>query len=301
MDSPSKDYKSTSTIQLLSTAREADSSKRGFDIWGRSYCRLPDRVLQQIFVELCKPIPIEKKDYDHLYRFFQSHRISEPDPRHLFNLLRTCRTLYSSANAAWGEVPLINQFFISIRQGVRAGSRTYIDAPNLTVFSRDLTHQIRHETQFTARYPSSQQQQLRHRSGGWQEEESAFKDLIHRRCIKWVQTFCRWPPSIIGITPAAAHEQHHDDSFAELLLDFDKRFVGVVNFHHYDDNAREHLMTTSAGGSTRAADLSGFGGFAFWAVICYCTPKEFLVLHSAGNSVWDQSSECPRIAITTRN
>lgn len=73
---------------------------------------------------------------------------------------------------------------------------------------------------------------------------------------------------------------------SQLMSNLRQNFLGVTNFHQYDDNT----------GNSPDEDTRRYGT-RFWAMICHCKRDTFLIIYNAHGTVWDRSFACPRVAM----
>ncbi|KAI5779788.1 hypothetical protein EDC01DRAFT_669863 [Geopyxis carbonaria] len=243
--------------------------------------QLPDRILRRICHYLRCPVVIHKPRNEYLHPFFESQPILEADPRDIFNFYRSCRALYEMRKPVSNkETGFLHKHVITIQRESSIDSPTHHHGiiSRSSTKKRPMTVKSREDSVYEVKSPKSKRPldavQIKE-----EEDHAILMSNLHGLCIQWVQNFIEWP------LPAADDPQINPTT--EVLLNLEKRFVGVLNFHQYsNDNESD-------------TDFSGFGGFSFWTVICLCSPKFFLFMHGAGSSIWDPASPCPRVVFVT--
>jgi len=251
--------------------------------------RLPELALQYVFGYLETPAPIRKSRNQYLHGFFESHRIVDSDPRDLFNLICTCRTIYKAYKEMRRSNKILDQFHIEILrppqlepQLVRMTSpgklQTFVPNPKRQ-HSSELYRQNPPQPSWAVR------SKLAGRLGQLDEDRDALSDILSQHCVKWVSTFISWPAS------SDSEQPFPHDPATQQLVEFRQNFLGVLNFHQYENPSRFMHKDGHTPG--------GFGHVGFWVMICHCREGKFLVLHSSSGSIWNQNIACPRIASVT--
>ncbi|RPA95787.1 hypothetical protein L873DRAFT_1289078 [Choiromyces venosus 120613-1] len=249
--------------------------------------RLPELVLQHIFGYLETPAPIRKLRRQYLHGFFESHRIIESDPRDLFNLICSCRTIYKAYKEMRRSDQILDQFYIEIPRPPRLEPQLVriIGPGKLQTFVANPKRQRSSEL-YRQKLPQASWV-VRSRLAGLEqldEDRDALGDILGQHCVKWVSTFISWPVFSDG------EQSFPHDPATQQLVDFRQNFLGVLNFHQYENPSR-FMDNEGQPGS--------FGHVGFWAMICHCRMGKFLVLHSSSGSIWERNIPCPRIALVT--
>lgn len=221
---------------------------------------------------------------------FSAHDVSESDPRDLYNLLRTCRTLYEySKDISWGD-HLLSRFYINIPGPVQQESLLVhqIGSGKLQIFVMNPKWQparepvVQRDFRISRTVDSIKPIRLRQPN----EHSDTLVDMLSRQCLKWISTFVHWPienpEELIGNSVVDPN----------LMANLRQNFLGVTNFHQYDRSTRPRNS-----GDVRG--VSGYRGQGFWAMICHCKRDTFLVIYNARGTVWDRSFVCPRVAMVT--
>ncbi|KAG0640051.1 hypothetical protein HOY80DRAFT_1071295 [Tuber brumale] len=251
--------------------------------------RLPELALQNVFEYLETPAPIRKSRCQYLHGFFESHLIIESDPRDLFNLICTCRTIYKAYKETRQSDQILYQFYIEIPRPPRPEPQLVrIPGPGrLQTFVANPKRQRPSEL-YSQKNPQPSwivRSRLAGQLEQLDEDRDALADILGQHCVKWVSTFISWPAFSDG------EQSIPHDPAAQELVDFRQNFLGVLNFHQYDTAGR----FMDGEGQTPG----GFGHASFWAMICHGRMGKFLVLHSSGGSIWDRNIACPRVALVT--
>ncbi|CUS11971.1 unnamed protein product [Tuber aestivum] len=251
--------------------------------------RLPELAFQHVFGYLETRAPVRKPGRQYLHDFFESHQIIESDPRDLFNLICTCRTIYKAYRKMRRSDQILDQFYIEIPRPPRLEPQLVrMTGPGkLQTFVANPKRQRPFE--LYRQKPPQPSWVIRSRQAGslgqLDEDRDALADILGQHCVKWVSTFVTCPVLSEG------EQSFPLDRATQQLVDFRQNFLGVLNFHQYENPIR--FMDNE--GQTPG----GFEHVGFWAMICHCKMGGFLVLHSSGGSVWDRNIVCPRIALVT--
>lgn len=233
---------------------------------------------------------IRKTPREHLHEVFSTHDVLESDPRDLYNLLRTCRTLYEYSKDITRGNQLLSRFYITIPGPVeqepllvhQIGSgkpqifvlNPEYRFPREPVVQKDLWGSYIADSMISMclRQPN--------------EHLDALVDMLSRQCLRWISTFVCWPFD----NP----EESNDGPVANLNLmaNLRQNFLGVTNFHQCDNPAG---LRNSKDGEIHSG--SGYRNQRFWAMICHCKRDRFLIIYNARGTVWDRSFACPRVAM----
>lgn len=233
---------------------------------------------------------IRKLPHDHLHEVFQGHDVLESDPRDLYNLLRTCRTLYENYEDIIQGKQLFSRFYLNISRPLQQEPQLIhqISSGKLQIFvvnpNRQPACEPTIEKDFKDPWLVHSKTSARYRQLNGNKDDMVA--MLSRQCLKWVGTFIHWPSD----NP----EQSNDDPVLDLMVNLQQNFLGIINFHQYDSSTRF--------GSNPEEDICGVAGYGarrFWAMICHCKTDRFLVIHNARGTVWDCSFTCPRIAMVT--
>lgn len=234
---------------------------------------------------------IRKRPQEHLHDVFSAHDVSESDPRDLYNLLRTCRTLYEYSKDISRGDHLLGRFYINIPGPVQQESLLVhqIGSGKLQIFVMNPKWQPAREPvvqrDFRGSRPVESMKAIRHRQPN--EHSDTLVDMLGRQCLKWISTFVHWPignPELSNNSVASPN----------LMANLRQNFLGVTNFHQYDRLARPRNSEDDD-----VYNVSGYRNQRFWAMICHCKKDTFLVIYNARGTVWDRSFVCPRVAMVT--
>lgn len=235
---------------------------------------------------------IRKRPREHLHDVFSAHDVSESDPRDLYNLLRTCRTLYEYSKDISRGDHLLSRFYINIPGPVQQESLLVhqIGSGKLQIFVMNPKWQRAREpvVQRDFRGPRNFDSIKSIRPQQLNEHSDTLVDMLSRQCLRWISTFVHWPIENPGGLS--------DDSVANPnpMANLRQNFLGVTNFHQYDRSARPRN-----GGDEDVHGDSGYRNQKFWAMICHCKRDTFLILYNARGTIWDRSFVCPRVAMVT--
>ncbi|PWW77407.1 hypothetical protein C7212DRAFT_362631 [Tuber magnatum] len=229
--------------------------------------RLPELALQHVFGYLETPAPIRKSRRQYLHDFFEGHLIVESDPRDLFNLICTCRTIYKAYKEMGRSDQILDQFYIEIPRPPRLEPQLVrVTGPGkLQTFVANPKRQ--HPSELYRQKPPQPSWVVRSRLAGrlgqLNEDRDTLADILDQHCVKWVSTFVTWPISSEG------EQSFPHGSGAQQLVDFRQNFLGVLNFHQYENPIR--FMDNE--GQTQG----GFGHVGFWAMICHSPTRGVLL------------------------
>lgn len=222
---------------------------------------------------------VRKRPQEHLHEVFSAHDVLESDPRDLYNLLRTCRTLYESSGDVARGRQLLSRFYIDVPGPGQQEPRLVrqIDSGKLHIFVVNPKWQHAREPALVAQvgFRGFTDSMISMRPQQPDGQSDVLVDMLSRQCLRWISAFVHWP---FDNDPPAANSQ--------LMSNLRQNFLGVTNFHQYDDNA----------GSGPDEDTRRYGT-RFWAMICHCKQDTFLIIYNAHGTVWDRSFACPRVAM----
>lgn len=252
---------------------------------------IPNPVLRQLFLYLEAPAVIRKRPQEYLYEVFRGHDVSEPDPRDLHNLLRTCRTFYESPEDLARGNQLLSRFYINIPGPVEQEPSLVhqIGSGELQLFVVNPKRQLDHGPLVRRDYQDSRiDSRISIHPQQRSEHSDALVDMLSRQCLKWIATFIHWPFD----NPEKPNDNSATNS--DPMSNLRQNFLGVINFHQYDSSTKPRNNEGEGINS-----ISGCRTRRFWAIICHCKRDAFLIIYNSRGTVWDRSFTCPIVAMVT--